>query len=189
MINLQKELTNINEHKIVLVVEDATEYLKTNIKILRIFCNDKKIHGIYITANRPYESIKKLLEENKIDSAKLFFIDTITNTKNIKSKKVQNCIYISSAESLTEISIAISELVKIIPGKDRFLFLDSITTLLMYNSAGTTTKFVHFLTNKIREWGISGVLVSLERETDEKLISQLSQFVDKIIYVHGGKNA
>ena len=69
------------------------------------------------------------------------------------------------------------------PKEHRLLFLDSISTLILYNDTGSMTKFSHFLINKIKEGGCSGAIISLEKETDEKMISQLSQFVDKVIEV------
>lgn len=181
-VDLKKELVNLPDKYIILVIVSAMRYVETNVNLLKIFCNEKNLSGIYITVNRPYENISSLLDTNKVNTSNLFFIDAITKTINIASRRTEHCLYISSAESLTELSIAVSEAVKVIHG-EKFLFLDSLSTLLMYNSSGTITKFAHFLTTKIREWGIKGVLVSLEKETDEKLISQLTQFVDKVIVV------
>jgi len=67
--------------------------------------------------------------------------------------------------------------------QDRFIFFDSLSTLLVYNQSKSVTKFAHFLTGKMREWKIKGVLISLQKNTDERLIAQVSQFCDRIIEV------
>lgn len=43
--------------------------------------------------------------------------------------------------------------------------------------------FVHNLTGKMRQLGVKAVILTLEEETDKKIISQLSQFVDRMIEV------
>ena len=67
--------------------------------------------------------------------------------------------------------------------EDRFIFFDSLSTLLIYNQSKSVSKFAHFLTGKMREWKIKGVLISLQKNIDENLIAQVSQFCDRIIEV------
>jgi hypothetical protein len=68
-----------------------------------------------------------------------------------------------------------------IPSKNKSLFVDSISTLLIYNRAETVSKFLHFLTGKIRVLNLNGVLLSTEKELDPEFADQLEQFVDKTV--------
>lgn len=98
-------------------------------------------------------------------------------------QKARNAVFVGSPKDLTDISIATTMAIKSVPKGYRLLFIDSISTLGLYNDAGTVAKFTHFLINKMRELKCTGVIISLEKETDEKMISQLSQFCDKIVKV------
>ena len=42
-------------------------------------------------------------------------------------------------------------------------------------------KFIHYLTGKIRLWNIQGIMVALHEDTDKRLISEISQFCDRMI--------
>lgn len=183
--DLAKELKKVKKKEIVLILSTEKKYLKTNLKILDILTNSLKEKGIYVTVNRPFDSLTELLEKNKINTKNIFFIDAITLTVVGEAKEVPNCLFINSPNSLTELGIALGEAFKAMKTKtDRFIFFDSLSTLLIYNQSKSVTKFAHFLTGRMREWKIKGVLISLQKNVDEKLIAQVSQFCDRIIEVN-----
>jgi archaellum biogenesis ATPase FlaH len=182
--NLVRELSKVKKKEIVLILSDERKYLQTNLKILDILTNKLKEKGIYVTVNRPFDSLNELLQKHKIKTKNIFFIDVITLTVVGEAKDVPNCLFINSPNSLTELGVALGEAFKAMPEKkDRFIFFDSLSTLLIYNQSKSVTKFAHFLTGKMRQWKIKGVLISLQKNVDEKLIAQVSQFCDKIIEV------
>jgi hypothetical protein len=109
----------------------------------------------------------------------------ISKMTKIATDGAEDCLFVSSPESLTELSIAINESVKNKGSKNRFIFFDSLSTLLLYNQAGTVTKFAHFLLGKMKTDCVETIVISLEKEMDEKMINQLSVFVDKVIKVNG----
>jgi len=68
-----------------------------------------------------------------------------------------------------------------LPGKEKFLFFDSLPTLLLYNSVETVARCVHFLDIKMRVWKVKGIIISLERQANKEPIDELSQFCDVLI--------
>ena len=66
------------------------------------------------------------------------------------------------------------------PGK-KFLFLDSLSTLLIYNAPGSLAKFTHFLMTRVKLLGLNGVFMVVEKEIDEKLLSEIVHFSDRVI--------
>ncbi len=182
--DLEKELSKVSDKEIALILSDEKKYFATNLKILDILTNKFKEKGIYVTVNRPFESLNEVLKKNKINTKNIFFIDAITLTISGEAKEVPNCLFINSPNSLTELGIALGEAFNSMKQKeDRFIFFDSLSTLLIYNQSKSVSKFAHFLTGKMREWKIKGVLISLQKNVDENLIAQVSQFCDKIIEV------
>ncbi len=174
---------------IVLINVRAEDYLKTNIAVLKTIVNDEGLPGVYITVNKPYRTMERVLQENGIKTDKIYFIDCITKTAGGDTKDGgKHVFYLDSAQNLTGLGLAMSEMIQSIPSKDKFLFLDSLSTLLLYHNYGTVAKFSHFLTARMRNWGLRGIFVSIERETDPKLIDQLAQFCDVVVDLNkGGK--
>ncbi|MEK6871926.1 MAG: hypothetical protein AABX16_03410 [Nanoarchaeota archaeon] len=111
----------------------------------------------------------------------MLVIDAITPVSS--GTRAGNAIFVGSPRALTSISLTATNAVNKLPKGKRVLFLDSVSTLLTYNQFGTVTKFSQFLINKMREWNISGVILSLEKETDQNLVGQLTQFVDRVIKI------
>jgi KaiC/GvpD/RAD55 family RecA-like ATPase len=181
---LKSKFENIPQGSVILVVSDAEQILKININILKVLMKSQG-SGLYITINQPYRSLSKIFTENKIDLKNLFFIDCITKTIHGEPERTKKCLFISSPRGLTELGIAVSEVLESIKSKNKFMFMDSLSTLLIYNSAGSIAKFSHFLMNKIRLSDVTGIFISIEKEMDKKLISQLCQFSDRTITIRG----
>lgn len=183
----KEKLENLPKNFIVLVTVDSKNYAKVNMETLRYLCNEKELHGIYITVNKPYDTIVKILQDNKINPKNLYFIDCITDMtagKGIKeSKKTDRVLYMDSPQNLTDLAVAISEAISNIKDEEKFLFMDSLSTFLIYNTVGTMAKFTHFMTGKMRLWGLRGILMSLEKEMDPTFISHISQFCDEVVSV------
>jgi hypothetical protein len=175
----KKEVKGLKDY-IVLVRVNAEIYKKSNIEIIKVLVNEQKNPGIYVTLNKPFDVMKNLLEKNKIDSKMVIFIDAFSEASESR-KRVKNCLYIGSPKNLSDISVAMDQAVKSLPTKEKFIFFDSINTLQVFNSPGTVMKFVHFLSTKIREWKVKGVIILIKTSTDEPLTNELIQFCDSRI--------
>ncbi len=185
MVNLKKEL--MGDDNSILVIIPSKKYYESEMKIYKTLTNKKGYKGILVTVNRTYSSLLKILKKEKIKTGNLFFIDAITKSTTAQNNKNKNCLFTESPESLTELSIAIDQIVKSMDKGKRFLVIDSLTTLVTYNNANSVLKFSHFLINKLRSSDVMGVMLILKEGADTKLVSQLSQFVDKIVNIGGKK--
>ena len=180
-----KDIDSIGEGEIVLILTSAEKYVGTTAHVLKTMINQRSHKCIYVTINRPYKVVTNILKENKINTESIFFIDLISRMTKTEVAGAEDCLFITSPESLTELSIAINESVKNVKSEDKFIFFDSLSTLLLYNQAGTVTKFAHFLLGKMKSECVETIILSLEKEMDERMIGQLSMFVDKVIKVNG----
>lgn len=171
------------ERDIVLVVTPAVKYSDVNLRILKYLVNERKLYGIYVTVNRPCENLTTLLGKHGVDITKLYFIDAISAIATDHMVNTPQCIYLENPQNLTELSITLTELVKRIPGEHNFLFMDSLSTLILYNGMGSVRKFAHFLATRMRSLNLSGVFISLEEETDKQLIAHFTQVCDKVLEV------
>ena len=58
---------------------------------------------------------------------------------------------------------------------------DSFSTMLIYLSSANISKFIHFVTNKLRLMDISGVFLAVEKGLDPLLMTQRTTFVDMVV--------
>jgi len=179
---LLKDLESLPREYITMIMVSAENYLTANLHALRYLCNVKDLRGIYITVNRPYESINRLLQTRGINVEKLFFIDCITVPVSGAPKRTDRCLFISPCD-LTDLAVSVDEWINTTPEKEKFLFMDSLSTLLFYNSIGTMAKFSHFFTARMRLWNLTGIFMSLERESDPHFLDRISQFCDRVITI------
>lgn len=180
MVDLLKEIQDLPEGSIYLIITTAKTIMKTNLDVLKVLIN-QGLFGLYVTINQPYITLQNLFNREGIDLNRLFFIDCITQTAGGRAERTSNCLFINSPSSLTELGIALTQAIQAMPPGKKFIFLDALSTLLIYNEAGTIAKFSHFLINKIKLLGLTGVVMSVEKEMDERLLTQIEQFCDKVI--------
>ena len=156
VIELSKKLKNKEIH---VVLSSDTQYNKINDMLLTIIIKEQKLKCIYVSLNKEYKILQKRLNSLGIDSSKMYFIDGTG-----KTVKADNCTFLSGPHSLTELSLAITEAIN--TGKFDFLFFDSISTLLIYNTIKTTEKFSHYMTSKIRDNNLGSIIISLKKDKE-----------------------
>jgi len=191
---LDKFLKNMPLNKVVLFLVEPKKYMDTNLEIIKIVIKENKFSGIYVTVNRPFITLVNIMKKKGIDTNRIFFIDCITKmipsprgislTSRRKFEKKENCIFIPSPSRLTEIGLALSEALSgMRHPRNKFLYLDSLSTLSIYNDLSTIAKFVHFLTTRVRLFGVVGLIMCVEKKMDDKLFNILSEVCDMTIEV------
>ena len=176
----QKKLKNLTQY-IALATVDAKRYQETNLEIIKHMTETENIAGVYVTLNKPFKTLESTFKKKGIDTRMIIFIDAVTQTAGGNIQKTDKCLFIGNPEDLSDISVAMDQAVRAIPGKGKFLFFDSLSTLLVYNSPATVARFIHFLAGKMRVWQVKGIIISLRKQSDKELINELSQFVDVLI--------
>ena len=179
----KKEVKTLKDY-LLLVIVNAKNYQSTTIDVIKSLLAEQNISGVYVTLNKPYEIVQRTLLNNNIDPRVMIFIDATSRSE--ESKKVQNCLYIGSPEKLSDMSVAMDQAIKALPTSEKFLIFDSLNTLSIFNKPSTVARFIHFLTGKMREWHVKGIVMTLEHETDQALLDELTQFSDARIDIGGG---
>ncbi len=177
---LAKEFNNLDEGAIVLVETTASKILEVHLAAVK-WLSDKKYAQIILSTSRPCKSLLNLYKKNNIDTGKIIILCPLCQEKK-KNKQENNVIHLASSFSLTEISLSLSKCMESMKDK-KFVFIDSINTMLIHNKPDMLTKFIHFILTKMRINNVSGLLISLETETDKDLRAEIAQLCDKIIKV------
>lgn len=166
---------------IALATVPAKSYHKANASIIKELVQKENTPGVYVTLSRPFSTVEQAFKKEGIDTRMILFIDAVTKTVKGQVTKTPNCLYIGNPDNLSDISLAMDQAVRSLPSKDKFVFFDSLSVLLMFNETDTVARFIHFLANKMRVWKVKGIIVTLTKEKDKDLIEQLTQFCDVFV--------
>lgn len=173
---------DLEQNRLVVVIAKSDKLQKITLGILKYFVNKKKASCVYVTVAKPYKAIINILTANKINTKEIMFIDCITALSlGGDMQRAGNCIF-CKPESLTNLSIALVNALKgLSQENERILVLDTLSTLMLYNQAKSISQFMHLLTFNLREMGVRSIVFTLEEDSDKAMISQITQFCDKVI--------
>ena len=141
--------------------------------------NDNK-SIIIVTTNKPADMILNEINEEKIKTQNLFFIDTIS--KYIGKKELpenDNVVYIDDPANLTEIGIVTKLGIEKITG-EKVLIFDSLTTLSLYNSSKNVVRFYNFFFQLARVNDIETIIIALESDIDKEALNSIHGLVDQV---------
>jgi len=173
----------VRDKNIVLFFVDTTNYVAQNMRILNTFLTTEDFSCIYVTLDRPYSYMKAVFESNGIDTDRFFFIDCVTKLVN-GTHRAKNVVFLQTPQNLTHLNLSLTHAVESMPpAEKRFIFFDSLSTLMLYNPFNTVAKFIHYLTNMARLMGISMAIMSLKQTQYAELVSSLGRFFDTTIEV------
>jgi hypothetical protein len=137
---------------------------------------------VVVTTNQPYAILKKTYEKDGIDLSRVGFIDAITRYAvgevPVGAKGVR---FTSSPSDLTQLGIAISDSLKDMSGRKAAILIDSVSTMLIYLPSANLSKFIHFVSSKLKILDMAGIFLAVEDGLDPTLLSQLTTFVDQVV--------
>jgi hypothetical protein len=169
------------QKQIFLILASPGNIRERNIQIIKEL-SALGYHSAVITTNFPYSILKKLYEQSGVDLTKVSFVDAVTRNSIGSVENVPGVVrYINNPANLTDMGIAVTEMLKEHQGQKVCILYDSISTMLIYLSSPNISKFIHFVTNKLRLMDISGVFLAVEKGLDPMLMTQLTTFVDSVV--------
>jgi len=138
--------------------------------------------GIYITLSKDYPELTRLLKEKGVNLDSLVFIDGISQMYAVEKVNSPQVSYVAGPVSVDEISKQVTQIAPTLKGNKKFVFLDSITTVLLYNSLERTLKFTEFLTQSLKMLQVVGIVVSVSKGfANEQLIKELTKISNEVI--------
>jgi hypothetical protein len=173
----------LKDNALYLIMASAAQLREENIELIRML-QARDYYILVVSANQPYEILKQNYERKGIPMEKIFVVDTVTKyAMGHDHEPVPNCRFVSNPSDLTDLGIAITDLLSSNKEKKISLLFDSINAMLIYISSQNTTRFIHFVTNKLRLMNFSGIFLAVEKGLDPDLLIQLTTFVDQVIDV------
>jgi hypothetical protein len=169
-------LAEVKTNRILLFITSSSDAQENLIRALSQVQKYGKRLG-YISIQDSIENVTEKFKKKKLMIDKFYFVDTITATKKVPPA-ADNCIFISSPSSLTELRVAFAYLFR---DKNRELvFFDRITGLINYFDIYTLMRFIHELITLAHSF--SGKLVLFAyAEDSQSLIKDITMFADTVI--------
>ena len=133
---------------------------------------------VYVTTTNPYENIVKQFGEPS-QGTNIKFIDCISRAAGL-SKTDSNCIFIESPAHLEKIILEIMDIFSNIENStNKYLVIDSLSSLLIYNDTSLVTEFFTHLTNRTRLSDIHTISLAIEEEVDDR--------INKVLYLRSNR--
>lgn len=136
---------------------------------------------IIISVNLPYKILARIYTKEGIDPEKYYIVDAVTQYSGGVAEPQPHVKYVSNPANLTDLGIAITEMLKQIPEPAKCIVFDSVSMLLIHTPSVTASKFLHFVVNKLKLSDVAGIFLCVEKGLDPVILSQMSAFVDKIV--------
>jgi archaellum biogenesis ATPase FlaH len=174
---------DLKEHELFLLLSKPAKLRERNIRLIgELIGADYYI--LVITTNQLHAFLKKSYESHGIPLEKIYFIDAVTKyAMGHDPEPVKHCRFVSSPGNLTDIGIAVTETLKELQGKKACILFDSVNAMLIYISSQNITRFIHFVTNRLRLMNFYGIFLAVEKGLDPDILVQLTTFVDEVIDV------
>lgn len=172
---------DLEKKQIFLILAAPANIRERNIELIKeISANG--YHTIVVTVNFPYNILSKLYAENGVELATVSFVDAVTRNSIGNAENIPGIVrFVNNPANLTDLGIAVTEVLKDHSGKKVCILYDSVSTMLIYLPSQSISKFIHFVTNKLRLMDLSGIFLAVEKGLDPMLVSQLTTFVDTVI--------
>ncbi len=179
-INLKEIIDEmLDDSKIVMVLTKAELRALLGYTIVAHLLKDDNTQGLYVALNIPHTSVEKRIRKMGADPSKLFFVDCIT--ASIKTPEERNNVIYLNEPSAMLLEGAIRHGLKVLEGERNFVYIESISTFLAYNTYQSFIRFLRMITNEIRLYGLVGIIFMLDKELEEVEFSQVTTFADDII--------
>lgn len=152
----------------------AERYFDVNLELVKVLVMHHQYNGVYITFNKPYIQIKTLLQHHGISSANIWFIDvSAIHSKKTPANQHQEydpkCIHLQPAMGIQDLIQAINNVIRAIHGENKFLFLESLTTLSFYFPDNDIVEFAKFLSSVVDDEKIEWVIMQSTPPSPKKL--------------------
>ncbi len=178
MIQVTDETIKWPETKpVALFLTDGGGYKEAFVKIAESLIADHD-GGVIITANRPTATLRPSLDA---DLSQVTFVDCISSMTGIMPPMERGVIHIESPTMLEKMALRAERALRAVPGDRRFLLLDSLSTLAVYNGPAAVRELTHNLVTRLRMLGVTGAFVLVQNQTDAMLVDAVRPLCDETV--------
>jgi len=183
---INEALKGHSDSSVILLEAPVENYFEANLSSVKSLLNNG-FEGVYLSFQRPFKNVSALFEQQDIDINKLLIIDGATSCTGEINEKNSRCIDLSKDLEAEDIAKTICSSLNKLKSKNRFVFVDSLTTMALYEPLSKAGKFPDFLMNTIRKNEIENIVLLFNVAEDlmqNRCFGSLSSYADE--YIHLG---
>ena len=136
---------------------------------------------VYVSMHRPYANLQAGLSKTGVPKEKVWVVDAASSIAGVESAQ-KNCTYLATPLSIDDLTRAIFQAAPRLSGEKKCLFLDSVTTLAVYQPLSETLRFAEFISRILRKEEVNGILVNVANGlAQKKFIQDIAPSFDKVI--------
>ena len=178
--NIPKKTDGDTESRLCLLLARPEKVNEMNLLVMKRII-DSGCTPLIVTVNKPHKILSKMYAKEGISPDAFFVVDAITQYSGGECTPGHRVKYINNPSNLTDLGIAITEILKQMPPGKKCILFDSVSMLLIHIPSVTASKFFHFVVNKLKLSDISGIFLCVEKGLDPAILSHMSTFVDSIM--------
>ena len=162
-------------HQSIGIIVPMNNYSDLSEAMFSYMLDDNDDIWIYLMITKSYDTMVKRFK-GLAEHKNIKFIDCISRAAGI-TRTEKGCVYIDSPVMLEKMIIEIMHLFhESKPDVNKYLILDSISALMIYNNPETVKEFFQHLVNKSRAENMHSISIVLEEE--------LNEYMNKIIFLN-----
>jgi hypothetical protein len=179
-VDTEQKTKESQESRLCLILSEPEKTQDMNLMIMKKIV-ESGCTPIIVTVNKPCKVLAKMYAKEGISPESYYVIDAVTQYSGGVCTPGTRVKYVTNPSNLTDLGIAITELLKQMPAGKKCIMFDSVSMLLIHIPSATASKFLHFVVNKLQLDDISGIFLSVEKGLDPVILNQMSAFVDQIV--------
>ncbi|MFH1257358.1 MAG: hypothetical protein ABIG96_01845 [Candidatus Micrarchaeota archaeon] len=141
-------------------------------EINQLLSNRKEEWGIYLSLNKSQKSAAEAFSKAGIGTDRLFFIDCVA------TQQARRDVLHFKPTELEQVEYAVKMYIDEIPGR-KFVLVDALSTLLIYNDVNKVAKFVKEVTEFADGKDVS-VFAFTPKTQGEELLQKIYNFFDEV---------
>lgn len=130
----------------------------------------------YITLNKTFRAMLKLLAYRKANMEKFYFVDSISPGV-LKQDPSRRCVFVDSLDNLEGFAEKILSIIR--EQKLEAVVFDSLSSFLVYKSDEEVTRFMDYLVPFLEQLEVSMTFIALSEDGKRPAVKQMEMLVDR----------
>lgn len=130
----------------------------------------------YITLNKTFRAMLRLLADRNIRAEKFYFMDFIT-PRVLQRGPSERCVFLDSFDDL---DLFAEKLLTFVKANDiNAIIFDSLSSFLVYKSDAEVIGFFDYTVSFLEEMGVDLALIALREDARRSAVKQMEMLVDR----------
>lgn len=131
---------------------------------------------IILSGGRSCQDLISIYQEKKIELKNIHVLDLICKSQNLQVKNTDTVTHMTGIKNLTEIALYLNKM--IVPNKT-VMFIDSMTSMLLYTDETLFTRFISDVIRKMKTRDIHIILLLIKTKHYDNLRAELKYVCDQ----------